>query len=150
MSVLITLCIILIANDSIIKFLAIEGEPNAPVVGGLMSGPSAGQVTITVKTTISGIRKSSQELHFIVTPILDGTEEESRKYFFPDYQNGTFVTIVIEELRPGRNYQFSVSAATVFEESFPTLSTEISAGTGLCVLASNCVSPLMSLINNYL
>ena len=121
-------------------------KPNAPVIGELISGPSAGQVTMTVKSTISGINKSSEGLHFIVTPILNGNEEESRTYSFPNYQNRTFVMILVEELKPGRNYQFSVTAANVFGSSFPTLSTIISAGIGSCV-AIMVVSLLCKLTN---
>ena len=113
-----------------------KDEPNAhaPVIGELISGPSAGQVTMTVKSTFLGINKSSEGFHFIVIPILsNGNEEESRKYSFPNYENSTFVMILVEGLKPGRNCQFSVTVANVFGSSLPTFSTIISAGIGLCV-----------------
>ena len=122
---------------------------NAAVIGELISGPSAGQVTMTVKTTISGINTSSEGFHFIVTPILNGNEEESRKYSFPNYQNGTFVMILVEGLKPGRNYQFSVTAANVFGSSLPTLSNIISAGIGSCV-AIMVVSLLCKINDKYI
>ena len=96
-----------------------------------MSGPGAGQVIMTVKTVASGVNKSSQGFHFIVIPILDGAEGESRRYFFPNYQNGTFVTLLVEGLKQGRSYRFSVAAANIFGVSLPTLSTAISSGEGM-------------------
>ena len=122
--------------SELLKFLfPLKGEPNAPIIGELISGPGVGQITITVKFITLGINKSSEGFHFIVTPFLvDGTEEaDSRKYFFPNYQSGTFVTIVVEGLMPEENYQFSVSAANMFGSSLPTLSAIISAGIGLYV-----------------
>ena len=92
-----------------------------------MSGPGTGQVTMIVKTASSG---TSQGFHFTVTPVLDGAERESRKYFFPGYQNGTFVTILVEGLKQGQSYQFSVAVANSFGASLPTLSVVISAGVG--------------------
>ena len=56
--------------------------------------------------------------------------------------------ILVEGLKPGQNYKFSMSAANVFGLSFPTLSTVISAGIGSCIIVAIMVlSPLCKFMN---
>ena len=42
-----------------------------------------------------------------------------------------FVTLLVEGLKQGRSYKFSVAAANIFGVSLPTLSTAISSGVGV-------------------
>ena len=53
------------------------GHPITPMFGELISGPSAGEVTIMIKTVAFGLDDPSQVFWFVITPYTDSTEGET-------------------------------------------------------------------------
>ena len=93
------------------------GRPATPTFGDLLSGPNVGDVTMMINTRTSGIDGTFQLFGFFVFPILDGTEGDSIPYLFPNYQSGTFETIVVSGLEEGESYMFNATAINMFGNS---------------------------------
>ena len=98
-----------------------------PVFGDIMSGPNAGEITITVMTPASGTNgQFSQVFWFFVTPIHEGIKGDSVSHLSLNYQSGTFETIVINGLEEGENYTFNVTATNVYGSSQAATSQSVS------------------------
>ena len=102
-----------------------------------MSGPNAGEVTITVMTPASGINGQLSDIFwFVVTPIHEGIEGESVSHLTLNYQSGTFETILIDGLDEGESYAFNATATNVYGSSQATTSVSTLAGNTSIILNS--------------
>ena len=99
--------------------------------GELTSGPGAGEVTLMIKTAASGIEDPSQVFWFVITAYTDTTEGESIPHLIPNYQSGTFATIIVSGLEPRERYRFNATAANMFGASEMATSNSITAGIGM-------------------
>ena len=100
-----------------------------PMFGELTSGPGAGEVTVMIKTAVSGVisEDPSQLFWFIVTPITGDALGGNTSYLIPNYQSGAFATIIVRGLEPGERYRFNATAANMFGLSKPAISNTITA-----------------------
>ena len=70
-----------------------------------MSGPNAGEITVTLKTLSSGIDGESSEVFlFVVIPVREGVGGESVSHLSMNYQSDTFERVVIAGLEEGESY----------------------------------------------
>ena len=102
-----------------------------PMFGDLLYGPGAGEVTVTIKTVASGVEDTSQVFWFVITPHTDTTEGNTVPHFIPNYQSGTFETIIVGGLEQGEEYRFNATAANMFGASQVATSNFITAGIGI-------------------
>ena len=93
------------------------GCPATPMFGELISSPGAGEVTIMIKTVASGLDDPSQVFWFVITPYTDDIEGETVPHLVPNYQSGTFATIVMTGLEQGERYRFNATATNIFGAS---------------------------------
>ena len=84
-----------------------------------------------VKTVASGLDDPSQVFWFVVTPYTDSTEGETIPHLIPNYQSGTFVTIIVRNLEQGESYRFNATATNTFGVSEVSTSNFITAGVGV-------------------
>jgi hypothetical protein len=103
-----------------------------------MSGPNAGEITITLMTLSSGINEqsSSEVFWFVVTPVHEGIGGESISHLSMNYQSGALETIVVSGLEEGENYMLNVTAVNVYGSSQASTSMSITAGTKKCIIGS--------------
>ena len=104
------------------------GVPRESQFGDVNSGPGAGEVTLEVKTVASGVDNPSQGFRFIITPVLDGEVLDPIPFDSFEYQSGTFESITVSGLEPGRTYSFSATAMNTFGTSSSTNSPSVPAG----------------------
>ena len=104
-----------------------------PMFGELISGPGAGEVTIMIKTVASGVEDPSQVFWFVITPYTDSIEGETVPYLIPNYQSGTFATIIVSGLEQGERYGFNATAANMFGASEVATSNFVTAGIGTLI-----------------
>ena len=110
-----------------------QGVPAVPLFETLITGPDAGQITIRVKTIASGasgVSSPDQGFCFLITPVLDGRRQDQRRFDFPEYVSGEFVSIIVGGLEKGRSYTFNAMATNVFGSSESASSPPQFAGTG--------------------
>lgn len=94
-----------------------------------MSGPNAGEITITLKTISSGINGQSSEVFlFMVTPVHEGIGGESVSHLSMNYQSETFETVVVGGLVEGESYTLNATAVNVYGSSQVATSLSITAG----------------------
>ena len=83
-----------------------------------MSGPNAGEITVTLKTSSSGIDGESSEVFwFVVTPVHEGIGGESVSHLSMNYQSDTFERVVIAGLEEGESYTLNVTAVNIYGSS---------------------------------
>ena len=100
-----------------------------PSFGELTAGPDPGQVTIQIKTVASGLSdRDARGFEFILIPILDGVPGNELRFPRPDYQSGTFETILVSNLSPGESYTFIATVVNFFGISSPANSAPVNAG----------------------
>ena len=105
------------------------GLPTRPEFGNLVPGPNAGEITISLKTSSSGINGDSSEVFwFVVIPIHEGDEGESVSHLSLNYQSGTFETIVVSGLVEGKSYILNAKAVNVYGSSQSASSVSVIAG----------------------
>ena len=107
------------------------GRPATPIFGELISGPSAGEVTIMIKTMASGLDDPSQVFWFVITPYTDSTKGETIPHLIPNYQSGTCAMIIVSGLEQGESYRFNATATNTFGVSEVAISNFITAGVGV-------------------
>jgi hypothetical protein len=98
-----------------------------------MSGPNAGEITISLMTLSSGIEHEGQSsdsevFWFVVTPVHDGLGGESISHLSMNYQSGTLETVVVSGLEEGESYMLNVTAVNVYGSSQVATSMSITAG----------------------
>ena len=93
-------------------------------------GPDAGEITIQIKTIASGVSRPDHRFRFLITPILNGTTQDQRRFDFPNYVSSEFVTIIVSGLEKGRSYIFIATATNIFGSSDLAVSPPQYAGTG--------------------
>lgn len=108
--------------------ITVLGRPSTPMFGDLISGPSAGKVTIMIKTVASGLEDPSQVFWFVITPIRDGVIGQSVSHFIRHYQSGSFVSIIMDGLEHGEKYTFNATATNIFGDSGSIASNSILSG----------------------
>ena len=101
-----------------------------PMFGELLPGPGAGEVTVTIKTVASGVEDPSQVFWFVITPYTDTTEGETVPHLIPNYQSGTFESMIVSGLEQGERYRFNATAVNMFGASQVVTSNFITAGIG--------------------
>ena len=107
------------------------GVPRESQFGDMNSGPATGEVTLEVKTVTSGVDNQNQDFRFIITPVLDGEDLDPIPFDSFEYHSGTFESITVSGLEPGRTYSFSATAMNVYGTSSSTNSPLVSAGMSL-------------------
>ena len=106
------------------------GRPATPMFEELLSGPSTGKVTIMIKTVASGLVDPSQVFWFVITSYTDDAEGETIPHLIPNYQSGTFATIIVDRLEQGERYRFNATATNTFGASGVATSNFVVAGFG--------------------
>jgi hypothetical protein len=106
----------------------VQGVPAEPQFGDLTTGPRSGEITVEMKTVASGVNSPEQGFHFNITPVLLGIKQPERIFDFPNYVSGEFVSLVVDQLRPGASYTFSATAMNIFGNSTSTNSPAQFAG----------------------
>lgn len=105
------------------------GLPAIPEFGNLVSGPNAGEITVHLKSSSSGINREVSEVFWFVVNPIHGVEEESVSHLSLNYQSGTFETIVIGGLVEGKSYTFNARAINMYGSSQSATSESVIAGT---------------------
>ena len=117
----------------IILSITIIGLPTTPEFGDLISGPNAGEITITLKTKSSGISDHSSEVFwFVVIPVHEGIRGESVSHLSMNYQSDTLESVVISGLAEGESYTLNATATNVYGSSQVATSISITAGIFPC------------------
>ena len=93
-----------------------------------MSGPGAGEVTLRISTTGSGVSLPIHRFAFVITPVLGDDRQDSITFERPNYRSGAIEEIMIGGLERGSVYSFSATAMNIFGESESANSPPVTAG----------------------
>ena len=104
------------------------GVPARPEFGTPESGPSAGEVTLRISTSSSGVNPPNHGFAFIITPVLGEDRQNSMRFDRPTYISGEVETIHVSGLERGSVYTFSATATNIFGESESANSPPVTAG----------------------
>ena len=113
------------------------GRPAPPMFGELISGPGDGEVTVMIKTVASGLEDPLQVFWFVITPYTDSSEGETVPHLIPNYQSGTFATIIVGGLEQDARYRFNATAANMLGASGVATSNFVTAGVGMTLYIMN-------------
>ena len=111
-----------------------SGVPAVPVFRDVTSGPGAGQVTVEIRTVASGVNNPVQGFQFVITPVLDGVNQDSRSFPRPIYDSSQYIALTIDGLKQGSVYTFSATATNIFGTSESANSRPVSVGMVLVCL----------------
>ena len=104
------------------------GVPASPEFETPQSGPGAGEVTLRISTSSSGVSSSDQQFAFIITPVLGGDRQDSILIKRPEYRSGEIETVLVRGLERESVYTFSATAMNIFGESEAVNSPPVTAG----------------------